>query len=363
MKKIFIKLDKEKIMNKTFSDCYFERTCDILKKDGKGDIEVEMQFFTRRKPISIIAGMYFVLELLKENNITDIEYVEDGYRSYYIDSSYDVEPILKIRGKYTEIGYLETIILGYLTECSKIATNTYNCLVASTGKPILFFPARFALPSSQEYHGYAYSIGVDAYNNYHGRNVKKYVSTKKQAFYCSDAIISGTTAHASIACYEGKVEELMEAYDKYLDESIPRIALVDFNNNSCDDTIKTINKIGKKLDGVRLDTSGSMKDECINANGEKSKICGVNKELVLKVKQILDKNMKVIVTGGFNVDKIKDFENCGVPADIYGVGSYMLTGNNDFTGDIVRIKKNGEWINMHKKGRRICKNKDLIKRI
>ena len=54
------------------------------------------------------------------------------------------------------------------------------------------------------------------------------------------------------------------------------------------------------------------------------------------------------------------FESLGVPVDIYGVGSYLMRGeNNDFTADIVRVKINGAWHDMAKAGRRAIDNPDL----
>jgi len=46
-------------------------------------------------------------------------------------------------------------------------------------------------------------------------------------------------------------------------------------------------------------------------------------------------DVKIVVSGGFTVGKIEDFEAAGVPVDAYGVGSSLIRGSNDFTGDIV----------------------------
>jgi len=46
-------------------------------------------------------------------------------------------------------------------------------------------------------------------------------------------------------------------------------------------------------------------------------------------------DVKIVVSGGFSVDKIREFEEGGVPVDAYGVGSSLIRGSNDFTGDIV----------------------------
>ena len=60
-----------------------------------------------------------------------------------------------------------------------------------------------------------------------------------------------------------------------------------------------------------------------------------------KVRAALDNEgfeaVRIVVSGGFTVEKISAFERAGVPADVYGVGSSLLRGSNDFTADIVRV--------------------------
>jgi len=45
--------------------------------------------------------------------------------------------------------------------------------------------------------------------------------------------------------------------------------------------------------------------------------------------------VKIVVSGGFDAERIREFEAKGVPVDSYGVGSSLIRGDNDFTGDIV----------------------------
>ena len=77
------------------------------------------------------------------------------------------------------------------------------------------------------------------------------------------------------------------------------------------------------------------------------------------------RNVKIVVTGGFNPRKIERFEKLGVPADIYGVGSSLFNNSEsagtqtDFTADVVRAKVGGRWIDVAKVGRRACDNPDL----
>jgi nicotinate phosphoribosyltransferase len=66
---------------------------------------------------------------------------------------------------------------------------------------------------------------------------------------------------------------------------------------------------------------------------------GVNERLVLKVRDALDadgfERVKIVASGGFDAERIREFERFGVPVDAYGVGSALLRGENDFTADVV----------------------------
>jgi nicotinate phosphoribosyltransferase len=66
---------------------------------------------------------------------------------------------------------------------------------------------------------------------------------------------------------------------------------------------------------------------------------GVNERLVHKVRDALDndgfEHVKIVVSGGFTIEKIVEFEEKDVPVDAYGVGSSLIRGSNDFTADIV----------------------------
>ena len=66
---------------------------------------------------------------------------------------------------------------------------------------------------------------------------------------------------------------------------------------------------------------------------------GVNPRLVEKVRDALDgegfERVKIVVSGGFDAGRIREFEESGVPVDSYGVGSALIRGENDFTADVV----------------------------
>ena len=58
-----------------------------------------------------------------------------------------------------------------------------------------------------------------------------------------------------------------------------------------------------------------------------------------RVRSALDgagfEHVRIVVSGGFDVEKIAAFERAGVPVDAYGVGSSLIRGANDFTADVV----------------------------
>jgi nicotinate phosphoribosyltransferase len=90
---------------------------------------------------------------------------------------------------------------------------------------------------------------------------------------------------------------------------------------------------------VRLDTSEMLVDRSLWEELGDFKPTGVNDRLVRNVRDALDadgfEHVKIVVSGGFTIDKIKEFEEQSVPVDAYGVGSSLIRGSNDFTADLV----------------------------
>jgi nicotinate phosphoribosyltransferase len=97
--------------------------------------------------------------------------------------------------------------------------------------------------------------------------------------------------------------------------------------------------LGDRLWGVRLDTSESLVDFSLVEEMGDFKPTGVNPRLVQRVREALDgdgfERVKIVASGGFTVERIREFERLGVPVDAYGVGSSLIRGSNDFTGDVV----------------------------
>ena len=380
-----------------------------------GNIEVEMQWFTRRQPFSVVVGVDKALAMLKEctghfedkgewvstYEQLEVTAVQDGFLAPYGGDPNVVTPVLKVRGRYRDFAPLETPTLGALTRNTRVATNVYEVLHAARGKEVLFFPARFDAHEVQAGDGYAYHVAVQLFNQTYGHSVQSAVSTDEQGDWWGGAG-GGTVAHAAIACFLGDTAETVLQFARLLPPHVPRIALVDFNNDCVGDSLATMRVLFEKymelenkgrheeaqkyvLYGVRPDTSGTLIDKSIEPLGDKKLDKGVNPRLVFQLRRAIDRayedwvipfpwlerakaycrNVKITVTGGFTPRKIRAFEENNVPADVYGVGSYLFSNstedgtNNDFTADIVRVKLHGVWHDLAKVGRRACENAAL----
>jgi nicotinate phosphoribosyltransferase len=48
-------------------------------------------------------------------------------------------------------------------------------------------------------------------------------------------------------------------------------------------------------------------------------------------------DVRIVASGGFTAERIREFEAGDVPVDAYGVGSSLIRGDNDFTADVVLL--------------------------
>jgi nicotinate phosphoribosyltransferase len=271
--------------------------------------------------------------------------VEDGLDSIWVDEFDQLkitalrdgdglepyETVMHIEGPAASFAHLETVYLGVLARRTKIASNVRQCVQAAQGKPVLFFGARFDHFSVQGGDGYAASIGG-----------AEAVSTDAGAEWWGSRGI-GTIPHALIACYLGDTTLATRKFYEHIakETDIRVIALVDYHNDCVQTSLEVARELKDILWAVRLDNSGTMVDRSLWDEMMQFDPRGVNVRLAEKVREALDQegfsHVKIIVSGGFNADKIASFEEQKAPVDIYAVGSFLLAGIYDFTADIVMV--------------------------
>ncbi len=317
----------EQIRNGVFSDSYFMRTQEILIKDNHRP-RVIMQIFQRHQ--AVVCGIDEAIAIIRKcaHNPEQlvIHALHDG------DHVGPWETVMTIEGDLADFSHLETVYLGILSRQTKIATNVHKVVKAANGKPVLFFPSRFDHYAVQAADGYAAYIG-----GIHG------VSTPANGSRWGAQAL-GTIPHALIAVYEGDTVRATKAFDAYIDPQINRVALVDYTNDCVGTALAVAREMGDTLWAVRLDTADNLVDVSVISQMGTFKPTGVCPQLVLNVRQALDnegfRHVKIMVSGGFTVDRIAQFEAARLPVDIYAVGSSLFNDNVNFTADIVMVNGN-----------------------
>jgi nicotinate phosphoribosyltransferase len=312
------KLDAERMRAGWYSDKYFENIVGMLTDLARrgygfgghstrlasagiaargtdiGNIEVEMQGFTRRQPFSVVAGVDKALSMLQcctgyyDDGIPtqvgaakfvntydqlEVEAVHDGAIVRYDGDPLQIWPVLKVRGRYRDFALLETPTLGALTRATRIATNVYTVLGAARGKPVLFFPARFDAHEVQAADGYAYNIAVQRFNMDNDHDVGSFISTDAQGDWWG-GLGGGTVARGNSGF--GRYSRMHVGVRRNPPHRDPNGShSIDFDNDCWGNTggMEAMSHATRatrrwkreaeryRLFGVRPDTSGNLRDQ------------------------------------------------------------------------------------------------------
>lgn len=335
-------LPVERMREGYYSDKYFVRAREILLADGHAP-RVLMQVFG--KTHAYLGGMDEAIAILKL--CSDDWDALEVYALYDGDEIIPWETVLTIEGPYPSFAHLETLYLGVLARRTRVGTNTRHVVEAAHPKTVMFFPARHDHWLVQTGDGYAAHI-AGAIG----------VSTDAQASWWGSEG-SGTVPHALIAAYGGDTAHATGKFAEYIDPQVQIITLVDYDNDCVRTSLEVARAMGDRLWGVRLDTSENMVDASILPQMGDFRPTGVNPRLVHNVRDALDaegfRHVRIVVSGGFTIEKIRSFEAMGVPVDSYGVGSSLFSGRYDFTADIVMVEGRPQ----SKVGRRFRPNQRL----
>jgi nicotinate phosphoribosyltransferase len=320
-------LPVEKMRAGWYADAYFNHARATLLADDRHP-RVVMQVF--QKNAAWLGGMDEAIAILKlcshDPDALTIRALHDG------DSIEPWETVLMIEGDYTTFAHLETGYLGTLARRTLITTNVARVLEAANGKRIIFMPARFDHHRVQAGDGYAAYVAGQVTGFEIG------VTSDEQASWWGGRGI-GTVPHSLIAAYGGDTVLAARRFAEWASPELAVTVLVDFENDSVGTALAVAEALGERLWGVRLDTSETLVDRSLWTEMSDFKPTGVNERLVRKTRDALDTagfgHVRIVVSGGFDVAKIRAFEQRGVPVDAYGVGSSLIRGANDFTADVV----------------------------
>ena len=294
------------------ADVYFARAEQVLEREGMDPL-VTMEVFARQD--AILCGIDEVKNLLghvldeADPAETAVEALDDG------DAIAPKEVVLRMTARYRAFGLYETAVLGMLAQSTGWATAARACVEAAAPLPVVSFGARHIHPDITDVLDYAAIVGgcVGA-------------STPAGA-RLAGLSPTGTMPHSLVLIF-GDTVRAAEAFDRDLESDVPRIVLVDTFRDEAEEALRVASALGDRLYGIRLDTPS-----------ERGR---VTPDLVREVRARLDQagfdHVKIVVSGGFNPERIRFFRDAEAPVDSYAVGSAISGASPiDFTGDIKEI--------------------------
>jgi nicotinate phosphoribosyltransferase len=335
------RLPVDEIKSGIYTDAYFTRAREVLRQEKRVPTVV-MQFTGKNE--GWVSGVDEAIAMLK---LCADDWTTLTVQALYEGDSYESwDTVLTIEGPYDNFGFLETLCLGVLGRRTRICTNAKMLCEAAQSKPVMFFGARDDIYATQPGDGYAAMVGG-----------VKLVSTPAQAsLFGGNAV--GTIPHALIAAFGGDTVKATKRFAEAI-QGVDVIALVDYDNDCVKASLDVARAFDGQLWGVRLDTAENLVDKSIIPQMGTFDPTGVNANLVWNVRNALDAegfgDVKIVVSGGFNEERIRAFEEEGVPVDAYGVGAAIYDGRFDFTADVVQVNGKSEA----KAGRRLRENPRL----
>ncbi|GAB7009619.1 nicotinate phosphoribosyltransferase [Halorubrum trueperi] len=290
------------------TDAYFERTEAALRgadRNPRVVAEVTADQFPDGD-FELFAGLKDAVALLADRGV-DVDAIPEGWL-------FDGGPVMRIEGPYLAFARLETSLLGFLSHASGIATAALDCRVAAPESQVLSFGARHVHPSmTATVERSALVAGFDGFSHVAAGDL-----IGREA--------SGTMPHALAICFgRGEQEAAWRAFDEGVDEAIPRIALCDTYTDEVDETLRAVETLGDRLDGVRIDTTGSRR--------------GDFRHILREVRWELDArghgDVDVYVSGGLGPANLRELRDV---VDGFGVGGYVSNADPvDFALDIVAV--------------------------
>ncbi len=303
---------EEDIKSGKTADVYFGKTVGILSS-GFPDRQVIMDvtFSGSEFPFILLSGLNDTLSMLEGKNV-DVFAIPEGTLIPNRDIKGIPLPVLSISGRYREFSVMETALLGSLSQASGISTKSCMIRAAAGDLPYISFGIRRMHPAiSPMIDRSAFIGGADGVSGLMGAELigRDAVGTMPHAL---SLLLGDEEAWKMCAgITNGKKTLLIDTFD---DEKFAALKAA---------------RLIKDLDYVRLDTPSSRRGNFGN--------------IVREVRWELDlrgyKNVKIMVSGGLDVESVMDLRKAG--AEAFGVGTSVASAKPvDFALDIVEIEGN-----------------------
>ncbi len=359
------------------ADEYFNRSYDTVAGTPLEKMPVRYAVFCRQR--GLLCGVTDVLGLLNgrcEGPLT----VRSKLDGQWFEPN---EIVMTLEGPFGELVTLETEYLGMLS-LTGAATQMAAIVEAAGDVPVIDMAARHYPPELIEPIAVAAAVGGAAGTSTprgHLGVVERFgVGENRIQIADGDPRefrLYGSIPHALNAVYNGNSIESAAAYHERCPD-VPLTVLLDFEGREREVCAEAVARFGSSLHAVRLDTSG---DRVHQGGHEKPNRAlemrilssqvrdraaaqqaldqygfgpGVTIEAAYGIRDLLDslgaKSVKLILSSGFTLEKVRAFRAATAPMDAIGTGSWVQFSM--FTSDIIEVYDNDQWQPRCKAGRR-----------
>src|ERR1051325_8480389 len=307
-----------------YTETYLDRTRALLRRDKRSPSIVTQVSGLTSGYLSGIDEVVAMLRLCADDwSALAVHALCEG------DWYDDWDTVLTIEGPYESFAHLETLYLGILSRRTRICTNVRAAVEAARPKPVFFCGMRDDLYLAQPGDGFSAQVAGAAL-----------VGTPAQA-----ALFGGRTVrvipHSVVAAYGGSIVRGARQFADAFPDDTEVIASVDYQNDCVKTSLDLARALEGRLWGVHLATSSFMVDKSVIPQMGPFLPTGGNSQLVWNVRNALDGEgfgeVKIVASGGFDAERIHEFEEENVPVDAYEVGAAMHHGAYRFSADVVQV--------------------------
>ena len=239
------------------------------------------------------------------------------------------ETVMTVEGPYALFAHLEAMCLGVLARRTRVTTNARLLAESARPKPVLMLST--ARDHFLQYPGDAYAAQVGGAIAM-AHNVPPLGRAQPRL---------ATVPHTLIAAYGGDTVKASTAFVERAPDGLEVLAPVDYENDAVRTAVNVARALDGRLWGVLLSTSEYLVDASILPAMGAYVPTGVNAQLVWNVRNALDAeglgDIRIAVSGGVTRERIRGFEEEGVPVDAYGVAGALHLGRFAFLSDVVEV--------------------------
>ena len=240
------------------------------------------------------------------------------------------DAVMTVEGELHRFAHLASLCVGVLARRTRVCTNARLLSETARPKPVLALPALHdhflaAFPGDSHAAQVGGALLLSGLAHPGVRNQPPLL----------------LVPHALVAAHGGDTVAAIRACVAHAPPKTELVVPVDYEN----DAVETARAVARaqvgRVWGVQLATSEHLVDRSIIPMMGAFPPAGVSPQLAWNVREALDAEgageIRIVVSGTFTAERIRRYEEDGVPVDAYGVGAALNEGVWGFHADVVTL--------------------------